>query len=57
MGNNMALINCGECGKKHSENAEICPSCGNPNSSRIAQKGFAGLAFFWDGFGFYRRLF
>lgn len=26
----MALIKCPECGKEVSENAESCPSCGNP---------------------------
>lgn len=27
----MALIKCPECGKEISENATICPNCGNPN--------------------------
>lgn len=26
----MALINCSECGKQISENADSCPNCGNP---------------------------
>lgn len=26
----MALINCSECGKPISENADSCPNCGNP---------------------------
>ena len=26
----MALINCSECGKKVSDKAPACPSCGNP---------------------------
>lgn len=42
----MALINCGECGSKHSENAEICPSCGNPNPASIIKKAYSGLGGF-----------
>lgn len=30
----MALIECPECGKKISENAESCPNCGNPMNKK-----------------------
>ncbi len=34
----MALINCKECGKEMSENATICPNCGNPNTLTKEEK-------------------
>lgn len=38
----MALINCPECGKQISENAEACPNCGNPISKQpIGNKNVA----------------
>jgi hypothetical protein len=45
----MALINCSECGNKHSENADICPACGNPNQTKIDKKTFGvfGLLLGW----------
>lgn len=30
----MALIKCKECGKEFSENADMCPNCGNPNPNK-----------------------
>lgn len=34
----MALINCKECGKEMSENATVCPNCGNPNTLTKEEK-------------------
>lgn len=34
----MALIECPECGKQISENAEACPNCGNPMKSKSSIK-------------------
>ena len=31
----MALINCPECGKQISNNAENCPNCGHPINKKI----------------------
>ena len=42
----MALVTCTECGNKHSENAEICPSCGNPNPLKVAQRSIRNFSLF-----------
>lgn len=34
----MALIVCKECGQEMSENAKICPHCGNPNNLTKQEK-------------------
>lgn len=34
----MALISCKECGKEMSENAKVCPNCGNPNTLTEKEK-------------------
>lgn len=34
----MALIECPECGKQISENADSCPNCGNPMKIRSRQE-------------------
>lgn len=33
----MALIECPECGKEISENANACPNCGNPMGHPISE--------------------
>ena len=30
----MALIKCEDCGKEHSEQAEVCPNCGRPSFAK-----------------------
>ena len=40
----MALIKCGECGKKFSNNAPACPNCGNPASSPGNKKQIMGCS-------------
>ena len=34
----MALIKCPECDKEMSENAQVCPNCGNPNTKKQNSK-------------------
>ena len=36
----MALIVCKECGQEMSENAKVCPHCGNPNNKDNKKKEY-----------------
>ena len=40
----MALVECSECRKEISDEAEACPSCGNPNEKAVIKKQNSGQA-------------
>lgn len=42
----MALVKCGDCGKKMSEKAATCPKCGAPPPVIVAKKSNATILFF-----------
>ncbi len=58
----MTLICCSECGKQISENAVVCPECGNPlrinqNQGRVSDKSFIAtilLCIFFGTIGVHR---
>ena len=39
----MALLDCPECGKPISSNAESCPHCGNPPAGRHGNEAMRGI--------------
>lgn len=45
----MALIYCGECGKKISDAAEKCPSCGAPRLNSSSSREVSALMTFLFG--------